>query len=181
MAAPPIRCPSSPPASMRPTQLEQPPIVRDESSRVFLGGALQQSPPLRRPSSMVGQFSLEVNRKDEPAVCRRPLLPSSKPAEMRAFECTGFCREAFLNTVWTLLCWFLSATRPGFVAYEPVRLFKRGGRCLAPAAGRFVLEHLPGLLSREPPVDLGPFLIGLPVPSPGFPLQRCQIRNPSRA
>jgi hypothetical protein len=31
-----------------------PPIVRDESSRVFLGGALQQSPPLRRPSSMVG-------------------------------------------------------------------------------------------------------------------------------
>jgi hypothetical protein len=54
-----------------------PPVVRDESSRVFLGGALQQSPPLRRPSSMVGQFSLEVNRKDEPAVraggrcCRR--------------------------------------------------------------------------------------------------------------
>ena len=62
-----------------------PPIVRDESSRVFLGGALQQSPPLRRPSSMVGQFSLEVNRKDEPAVRRRALLPSSKPAEMRAF------------------------------------------------------------------------------------------------
>ena len=62
-----------------------PPIVRDESSRVFLGGALQQSPPLRRPSSMVGQFSLEVNRKDEPAVIRRPPPPSSKPAEMRAF------------------------------------------------------------------------------------------------
>src|SRR5450432_961337 len=61
-----------------------PPIVRDESSRVFLGGALQQSPPLRRPSSMVGQFSLEVNRKDEPAVRPRP-PPSSKPAEMRAF------------------------------------------------------------------------------------------------
>src|SRR5690242_11886371 len=52
---------------------------------VFLGGALQQSPPLRRPSSMVGQFSLEVNWKDEPAVRRRALLPSSKPAEMRAF------------------------------------------------------------------------------------------------
>src|SRR5450432_2054906 len=85
MAAPPIRCPSSPPASMRPTQLEQPPIVRDESSQVFLGGALQQSPPLRRLSSIVGQFSLEVNRKDEPAVRRRPPLPSSKPAEMRAF------------------------------------------------------------------------------------------------
>jgi hypothetical protein len=62
-----------------------PPIVRDESSRVFLGGALQQSPPLRRPSSMVGQFSLEVNRKHEPAVRRWALLPSSKPAEMRAF------------------------------------------------------------------------------------------------
>jgi hypothetical protein len=62
-----------------------PPIVRDESRRVFLGGALQQSPPLRRPSSMVGQFSLEVNRKDEPAVIRRPPPPSSKPAEMRAF------------------------------------------------------------------------------------------------
>ena len=62
-----------------------PPIVHDESSRVFLGGALQQSPPLRRPYSMVGQFSLEVNWKDEPAVRRRALLPSSKPAEMRAF------------------------------------------------------------------------------------------------
>ena len=62
-----------------------PPIVRDESSRVFLGGALQQSPPLRRPSSTVGQFSLEVHRKDEPAVRGRALLPSSKPAEMRAF------------------------------------------------------------------------------------------------
>jgi hypothetical protein len=34
---------------------------------------------------MVGQFSLEVNRKDEPAVRRWALLPSSKPAEMRAF------------------------------------------------------------------------------------------------
>jgi hypothetical protein len=32
----------------------------------------------------------------------------------------GFCGEAFLNTVWTLLCWFLSTTRPSFVAYEPV-------------------------------------------------------------
>ena len=62
-----------------------PPIVRDESSRVFLGGALQQSPPLRRPSSMVGQFSVEVNRKDEPGLCRGPLLPSSRPAKLRAF------------------------------------------------------------------------------------------------
>ena len=62
-----------------------PPIVRDESSRVFLGGALQQSPPLRRPSSMVGQFSLEVNRKHEAVVLRRLPSSSSKPAEMRAF------------------------------------------------------------------------------------------------
>jgi len=44
----------------------RPPIVRDESSRLFLGGALQQTPPLRRPSSMVGQFSLEVKMQDEP-------------------------------------------------------------------------------------------------------------------
>src|SRR5713226_4218976 len=63
----------------------RPPIVRDESSRVFLGGALQQSPPLRRPSSMVGQFSVEVNRKDEPGLCRGRLLLSSKPVKMRAF------------------------------------------------------------------------------------------------
>jgi len=34
---------------------------------------------------MVGHFSLEVNRKDEPAIRRRALLLSSKPAEMRAF------------------------------------------------------------------------------------------------
>jgi hypothetical protein len=39
--------------------------VCDESSRVFLGVALQQSPPLRRPTSMLGQFSVGVNRKDE--------------------------------------------------------------------------------------------------------------------
>src|SRR6266849_1324344 len=63
----------------------RPPIVRDESSRVFLGGALQQSPPLRRPSAMVGQFSGEVNRKDEPGLCRGRLLLSSKPVKMRAF------------------------------------------------------------------------------------------------
>jgi hypothetical protein len=34
---------------------------------------------------MVGQFSVEVNRKDAPGLCRGPLLPSSKPAKMRAF------------------------------------------------------------------------------------------------
>jgi hypothetical protein len=61
----------------------RPPIVRGESSRVFLGGALQQSPPLRRPSSMVGQFSIEVNRKNQPASRPYQLLPSSKPARMR--------------------------------------------------------------------------------------------------
>src|SRR5438445_13330968 len=61
------------------------PSSGDESSRVFLGGALQQSPPLRRPSSMVGQFSVEVNRKDEPGLCRGRLLLSSKPAKLRAF------------------------------------------------------------------------------------------------
>ena len=33
----------------------RPPIVRDESSRVFLGVALQQTPPLRRPPSIVSQ------------------------------------------------------------------------------------------------------------------------------
>jgi hypothetical protein len=34
---------------------------------------------------MVGQFSVEVNRKDAPGLCRASLLPSSKPAKMRAF------------------------------------------------------------------------------------------------
>ena len=56
-----------------------------------------------------------------------------------------------------------------------------GGGSLAPAAGRLVLEQLPGLLSREPPVDPGPLLVGPPVPGLGLPLQRFQIRNPSRA
>jgi hypothetical protein len=34
---------------------------------------------------MVVQFSVEVNRKDEPSPRGGRLLPSSKPAEMRAF------------------------------------------------------------------------------------------------
>ena len=34
---------------------------------------------------MVGQFSVEVNRKDEPGLCRGRLLLSSKPVKMRAF------------------------------------------------------------------------------------------------
>ena len=38
-------------------------IVRDESSRVFLGGALQQSASASPTSSMVVQISVEVNRK----------------------------------------------------------------------------------------------------------------------
>src|SRR5580692_1106101 len=78
-----------------------PPIVRDESSRVFLGGALQQSPPLRRPSSMVGQFSLEVNSKDEPAPqggrCRRrenrrnccSFIPAPTPVRRRQDNATA--------------------------------------------------------------------------------------------
>jgi hypothetical protein len=37
------------------------------------------------------------------------------------------------------------------------------------------------MLSREPPVDLGPFPVGFAIPSLGFPLKRCQIRNPARA
>ena len=54
-------------------------------------------------------------------------------------------------------------------------------RGLLSAAGRLVPEQMPGLLSREPPVDLGPLVVGLPVPGLGFPLQRTQIRNSSRA
>ena len=42
-------------------------------------------------------------------------------------ERAGFRGEAFLNTVYTLVWWFLSATRPSFVAYAPVRL----SRCVA--------------------------------------------------
>src|SRR5664279_1153270 len=41
-----------------------------------------------------------------------------------------------------------------------------------------VQELLSGLLAREPPVDLGPFPVGLAVPSFDFPLQRLQVRNP---
>ena len=38
-------------------------IVRDESSQVFLGGALQQFASASPTSSMVVQISVEVNRK----------------------------------------------------------------------------------------------------------------------
>src|ERR1019366_5168777 len=38
-------------------------IVRDESSRVFLGGALQQSPPLRRPLQWSCSFRPRSTRK----------------------------------------------------------------------------------------------------------------------
>src|SRR5438874_1071251 len=47
----------------RPQPRELPFIVRDESRRVFLGVALQQTPPLRRPSSIVSQVRISVNRK----------------------------------------------------------------------------------------------------------------------
>src|SRR5579863_4172035 len=48
------------------------------------------------------------------------------------------------------------------------------------AAGPWLLvaEQLSGLLPRKPPVDLGPFPVGLAVPSVDLPLQRLQIRNP---
>lgn len=51
-------------------------IVRDESSRVFLGGALQQSPPLRRHHQWWCSFRLRSTGKDKPAsrlarCCRR--------------------------------------------------------------------------------------------------------------
>src|SRR5438034_3092500 len=49
----------------------------------------------------------------------------------------------------------------------------------AVVAGRLVLEHLSGLLPREPPVDLRPALVGPTIPSLGLPLQLSQIRNPA--
>ena len=49
----------------------------------------------------------------------------------------------------------------------------------AVVARRFVLEHLSGLLPREPPVDLRPALVGPTIPSLGLPLQLSQIRNPA--
>jgi hypothetical protein len=70
----------------------RPPIVRDESSRVFLGSALQQSPPLRRPSSMVEQFSVEVNRKDELASRRGPVgavVKTCLRSSMAAYHLAG--------------------------------------------------------------------------------------------
>jgi hypothetical protein len=63
-----------------------PPIIRDESTPGIPWGC---SPAIAvrfadRPQWW-GRFPLEVNSKDEPAVRRRPLLPSSKPAEMGVF------------------------------------------------------------------------------------------------
>jgi hypothetical protein len=60
-------------------------IVRDESSRVFLGGALQQSPPLRRPLPWWCRFRLRSTGKDKPGSRRGQLLPWSKPAILRVF------------------------------------------------------------------------------------------------
>src|SRR5438128_11811335 len=48
----------------------------------------------------------------------------------------------------------------------------------AGVAGRFVLEHLSGLLPRDPPVDLRPALVGPTIPTIGLPLQRSQSRTP---
>src|SRR5258706_2884458 len=48
----------------------------------------------------------------------------------------------------------------------------------AAGPGLLIAEQLSGLFARDPPVDLGPLLVGLAVPSFDFPLQLSQIRNP---
>ena len=68
--------------------------------------------------------------------------------------------------------------RPGLVAYDLVCLcFVRSVSVSAAAVGLLVFKQLSRLLTREPPVDLGPFLVGPAVPSLGFLLQLRQIRN----
>ncbi len=64
---------------------------------------------------------------------------------------------------------------------KSVRLYSGASAGSLGAAGWLVLEHLSGLLPREAPVDLRPLLVGLAVPSLGFPLQFSQIWNPARA
>jgi hypothetical protein len=44
---------------------------------------------------MVGQFSVEVNRKGEAGLSRGPLLPSSKPAKLRVFYSGTDTQNAF--------------------------------------------------------------------------------------
>jgi hypothetical protein len=54
----------------------------------------------------------------------------------------------------------------------------RAARCQSTtAAGFLVLEQLADLPPRKTPVDLGPLLVGFPVPGSGFPLQLPQIRQ----
>src|SRR5438445_2644679 len=51
--------------------------------------------------------------------------------------------------------------RPGLVAYDLVCLcFVRSVSVSAAAVGLLVFKQLSRLLTREPPVDLGPFLVG---------------------
>src|SRR5258708_16950345 len=53
--------------------------------------------------------------------------------------------------------------RPGWLPYGLVCLcFVRPVSVSAAAVGLLVLEQLSRLLTREPPVDLGPFLLALP-------------------
>lgn len=87
-----------------------------------------------------------------------------------------------MNTLYVSPAAVLKDTSPSLrclCARSDVSVRRSGG--LPMAVGGLVTEQLPGLLSREPPVDLGPLLVGLPVPGLGFPLQCLQIRNSSRA
>ena len=63
----------------------------------------------------------------------------------------------------------------------PIPAWGSGQLLLAASPRWFVLEVLPGFLACVPPVDLGPFLVGLVVPGLGFPLQLSQVWNPPRA
>ena len=63
----------------------RPLIVHDESGRLFLGAALQPSPPLRRPSLILHQVQRRVKRNPpSPVTVVAPWLRRS-PAEMAPF------------------------------------------------------------------------------------------------
>ena len=51
----------------------------------------------------------------------------------------------------------------------------------AVGGGLVVVELFSGLSAREPPVDRRPFLVDVPVPSLGFPLQDAQFWNSTPA
>ena len=71
---------------------------------------------------------------------------------------------------------FLGAVGLGFATGNSVGLYS-GAVAVSGGGGAVVLEHLSGLLSREPPVDLRPALVGPTIPSLGLPLQLSQIRK----